>query len=380
MKILLLGEYSHLHNTLKKGLSSLGHKVVVVGDGDGFKNFPVDISIKPRFTNNVFGRKLKVGLFKITKIDLGELERGIRFYFHLNKFKGFDVVQLINEKPIKTVPLLERFLLKKIFKNNKLVFLLSCGIDFINVEYMLQKKFKYSMMDPYFKDPTLKNEYQYVFNYVKEAHKKTHQLVYNNIQKVIASDMDYVIPLQNNEYYYGLIPNPIDCETIAQNELIIQDKIILFLGINRGIYTKKGIPFFEEALSIIEDKYGEKVKVIIAENIPYLDYLKLYKEAHILLDQVFSYDQGYNALEAMAFGKVVFTGAETEFLNNYQISEDEVCVNALPNSIDISKKLSWLIENPNKIVEIGNNARNFIEEHHHYKKVANQYMSAYTSV
>ena len=67
MKILLLGEYSHLHNTLKKGLLTLGHKVVLVGDGDGFKNFPVDISIKPRFTNNHFVHKLKVGLFKITK-------------------------------------------------------------------------------------------------------------------------------------------------------------------------------------------------------------------------------------------------------------------------------------------------------------------------
>ena len=73
MKILLLGEYSRLHNTLKEGLLLLGHEVVLVGDGDGFKNFPVDISIKPNFTNNNFGKKIKVGLFKITNIDLGEL-------------------------------------------------------------------------------------------------------------------------------------------------------------------------------------------------------------------------------------------------------------------------------------------------------------------
>ncbi len=377
MKILLLGEYSHLHNTLKKGLSLLGHEAVLVGDGDGFKNFPVDISIKPHFTNNFFGRKLKVGLFKITRIDLGELERGIRFCFLLNKFKDFDVVQLINEKPIKTTPFLERFLLKKVFKNNSKIFLLSCGVDFISVEYLLQKKFRYSLMDPLFKDPALKNEYRYVFNYIKEGHKKTHQLVYKNIEKVIASDIDYVLPLRNHELFYGLIPNPINCETIDYNELIIKDKIILFLGINRGTYSKKGIPFFEEAISIIEKKYGDKVKVIIAENIPYSDYLKLYKEAHILLDQVNAYDQGYNALEAMASGKVVFTGAEKEFLEHYHIAEDEVCINALPNSIKIADKLSWLIENPNKIIEIGENARNFIEEHHHYKKVAAEYLEAY---
>lgn len=377
MKILLLGEYSHLHNTLKKGFATLGHTTVLVGDGDGFKNFPMDISIKPKFTEKYFGRWLKVGLYKITKFDLSELERGIRFYFHINKFKNFDVVQLINEKPIKTLPSLERFLLKKIFKNNTSSFLLSCGVDFISVEYMLQKKFRYSMMDPYFNDPSVTNEYRYILNYVKETHKKTHQLVFENIKKVIASDMDYVLPLKSHELFYGLIPNPIDCNTISPQKLIIQDKIILFLGINRGTYIKKGIPFFEEALSIIEDKYREKVKVIIAENIPYSDYLKLYKEAHILLDQVYAYDQGYNALEAMAFGKVVFTGAETEFLEHYKITVDEVCVNALPNTLEIVDKLSWLIENPNKIIEIGENARNFIKEHHHYKKVAEKYLGVY---
>ena len=300
-------------------------------------------------------------------------------YFHLNNFKGFDVVQLINEKPIKTIPLLERFLLKRIFKNNTKVVLLSCGIDFISVEYMLQKRFRYSLMDPFFNDPSLKKEYRYIFNYVKKEHKKTHRLVFENIEKVIASDMDYVIPLKNHELFFGLIPNPIDCETIPFNEMIINNKIIIFLGINRGTYIKKGIPLFEEALTIIEEKFGDKVKVIIVENIPYKDYLQQYKEAHILLDQVYAYDQGYNALEAMAAGKVVFTGAETEFLDHYNLSEDEVCINALPDVDSIVKKLSWLIENPNKIVEIGENARDFIEKHHHYKNVAEQYLKAYES-
>jgi hypothetical protein len=39
--------------------------------------------------------------------------------------------------------------------------------------------------------------------------------------------------------------------------------------------------------------------------VPYATYIELYNKSHIVLDQVFSYDQGYNALEAMAKGKVV---------------------------------------------------------------------------
>ena len=44
MKILLIGEYSNVHNTLAEGLRMLGHKVVVASNGDFWKNYPRDIS------------------------------------------------------------------------------------------------------------------------------------------------------------------------------------------------------------------------------------------------------------------------------------------------------------------------------------------------
>jgi glycosyltransferase involved in cell wall biosynthesis len=107
--------------------------------------------------------------------------------------------------------------------------------------------------------------------------------------------------------------------------------------------------------------------------------LKLYEEAHIILDQVYAYDQGYNALEAMAAGKVVFTGAEKEFLEHYKIPEDEVVINALPEVDSIVEKLSWLIETPEKIEQIGKNARAFIEKEHQYQKVAKKYLKVYST-
>ena len=51
MKILLLGEYSRLHNSLKEGLVALGHEVIIVGCGDKFKKFPVDYSIYAQICN-----------------------------------------------------------------------------------------------------------------------------------------------------------------------------------------------------------------------------------------------------------------------------------------------------------------------------------------
>ena len=86
-------------------------------------------------------------------------------------------------------------------------------------------------------------------------------------------------------------------------------------------------------------------------------------------------DQGYNALEAMAKGKVVFTGAETEFLNWYNLQEDEVVINALPDVDYIVEKLSYLIENPSEINRIGKNAIQFINKEHHYVTQAQKYVT-----
>ena len=116
----------------------------------------------------------------------------------------------------------------------------------------------------------------------------------------------------------------------------------------------------------------------MTENIPYAEYIAIYNRAHILLDQVYAYDQGYNALEAMAKGKVVFTGAESEFLTHYTLLEDEVCINALPNENDIVAKLSLLIENPDKIIEISKNARNFIEKEHNYRLIGKKYLAIWS--
>lgn len=45
MKILLIGEYSNVHNTLAKGLRELGHEVCVISNGDFWKNYPRDIGV-----------------------------------------------------------------------------------------------------------------------------------------------------------------------------------------------------------------------------------------------------------------------------------------------------------------------------------------------
>ena len=117
MKILLVGEYSRLHNSLKKGLSKLNHNVTLVSCGDDFKNYPSDFYIKaPFFKKYFFLNIIFRGLRKFHIINLEKIEIGIRAYTTLKKLNKFDIVQLINITSFNTYPFIEKknsFIIKK---------------------------------------------------------------------------------------------------------------------------------------------------------------------------------------------------------------------------------------------------------------------------
>ncbi len=378
MKILLVGEYSRLHNSLKEGLVALGHNVTLVSTGDGFKNFPSDVLLKRKYETGI-SKKIKVGLSRILGVDLSSLSVKNQFFKQQERFKNFDVVQLINESPFEISPKHEKEIISFLKKHNNKLFLLSCGTDYTSVKYAFDKKFRYSIFTPYFDKKISEKEFFPVLKYLKPTYKDLHTYVFKSVEGIIASDLDYDIPLVGEKKYLGLIPNPVNTKKLAFKPFASEGKIVIFHGINRANYFKKGNDYFEAALKEIQKKYTSKIEVIAVENVAYTEYLKKYNSAHILLDQVFAYDQGYNALEAMAQGKVVFTGAEAEFLKRYNLTEDEVCINALADVENIVLKLEQLIENPEKITEIGKNARRFIEREHDYKKVAENYINKWNS-
>lgn len=378
MRILLIGEYSRLHNSLKEGLLNLGHEVVIVANSDGFKDFPVDYSIDYKFCKSKILNIPRQIIVRLFKYDFAKFEQGLRFYFLLKKLKNFDVVQFIHETPIKTNKNFEIFLLKKIFETNSNVFILSSGADYLNMKFDIENKSKKSILQPFFLNPSLINEYDSLFDYTKKSHEKVHHFVVERCKGIIATDLDYVNAIKNHPKYLGLIPTPINLDKLLYKELEIEDKIILFLGINEWSYNQKGIHYFEAALKIIAKKYENKVEVIVVKTIPYNDYINLYNKAHILLDQAFCSDQGYNALEAMAKGKVVFTGAENEFMKHYNLKE-RVAVNAKSDVDYLVNELSFLIENPNEIIAIGKRSRTFVEKEHHYIKIAQKYLEVWTN-
>lgn len=378
MKILLVGEYSRLHNSLKEGLLQLGHEVVIIASGDGFKDYPRDISLDATFFKSRFGNVIRQVLFRLTKYDIASWEILMRFNKLKPRLSGFDIVQLINESPFLTSPSVEQKIISVLKQTNGKLFLLSCGDDHMSVSHALSNKPRYSVLTPYIKDSSLKPYYGSSLKYISPKYKALHDFIYERIEGVIASDLDYHFPLLGHKKYLGLIANPVNVDTLEFKHLKISSKINIFLGVNNSNQIRKGVPLFRSVLERLRKAHPELVNIIITEDLPYKDYIQRYDEAHIILDQVYSLDQGYNALEAMAKGKVVFTGLDKEFKAYYQL-DDSIAINASPNEDLLYSELERLVLNPGKIRTIGENARKFIEDRHHYKKIAKKYIALYSS-
>ncbi len=379
MNILLVGEYSGFHNSLKKGLTNLGHEVTILAHGDGFKNYPVDINLGIKlFKKNRFFNFIKNGIYKILKIDISMLELRYRYKKIAPLLDSYNAVQFINSISFLGTPKTEKFIFNSITKNNKNAYLHGGSMETTWVDFMLNKHKGFSSLTPYIKDNRLKKEFQYALKYIKPNYIKHFNFTLKQIKGIIPSDIDYEIVYKGTPKALNMIPTPIDLSKLEFSPLDLSDKIIIFCGINTTNQHAKGIPYFLDALKIIEQKYPDKVSIKITRNLPYNEYMKVYNEAHILLDQCLSYDQGYNGREAMARGKVVVSGANEDFRNYYKLTQETMpLVEARPDVNYLVNKLSELIENPDKMLSISKRARKFIEQHHECTKVAKKYLQAW---
>jgi glycosyltransferase involved in cell wall biosynthesis len=378
MNVLLFGEFNRAHWNIKKGLEALGHKAVVASHRDGFKKVDVDIEIKDYFSSPIL-KKVRTLILKVIGVDVSAITIKQQIKSKKKQLSNYDVVQFINEAPFDFKRKDQQTIFNWLKDWNSSVFLLSAGLDYPSISYAYDKKFRYSILTPYFENKGTKKDFSPALSYITPEHLVLHKHIFTHIEGVISNDLDYHIPLINHPKYLGMIPHAINLSELTYTPPNTNKKITIFHGINSYNYYKKGNDIFEAALVLISEKFSDKVDIIVAENLPYKTYIRSYNKADIVLDQIYAYDQGFNALEAMAKGKVVFTGAEQEWLDYYSIEADNIAINALPDAEKIAEKLEWLILNPKKITEIGINARRFVETHHDHKICAQKYVSLWQS-
>lgn len=364
MKVLLLGEYSNVHWTLAQGLRVLGCDVIVASNGDRFKNYSRDIDLK-RSSNNVLG----------TIRYVYDLIRAFR------NFKGYDVVQIINplfldlkaEKNLQVFEYLKR--------HNKRVFLGAFGTDYFWIKACIEgKTFRYS---DYLVDGKPTN-----FRVSEEHRREWVSTVKESINRRIADRCDGIIACLYEYYaaykeYYddklAYISEPVNTKEITFTQRGGSDKVRFFIGIQKERSQLKGTDVMYRVLQEVQKKYSTQCIVNKVESVPYDEYINMMNDSDVILDQLYSYTPGMNALAAMGQGLVLVGGGEPEAYELLGEYENRPIINVVPNEEDIFAKLEWLIVNKHEIASLSRQSKEFIDKHHDYIFIAQQYINFWKS-
>ena len=373
MKILLVGDYSNVHNTLSEGLKTLGHECVVASSGDGWKNYPRDIDLRRELDRK------------------GTLSFLCRLAKALPRMRGFDIVQLIN--PVFIELRAERIMpfYRYLRRHNGRIVLGAFGMDYywaqVNTDV---RPLRYS-------DFNIGNEVRYdeVAEHFRQDMIGTSK---ESLCKAIAGDCDAIVA-GLYEYYatYDAVPTlrdklsyipfpikmPEKSESVhigIENEDMDKGKVSLFIGLTPGRVSYKGTDILLAAAKSVQEQYPDKVKIKIAEGVPFDRYKVLMESSDALLDQIYSYTPSMNSLLAMSKGIIDIGGGEPECYNILNETALQPIINVQPNYESCRKAIEDFVLHPERIPQLKRESVAFVEKHHEYRKVAKQYEELYAKL
>lgn len=369
MRILLLGDYSNVHCTLAEGLKALGHECVVASDGDHWKNYPRDIDLK---------RELSLW---------GTVDFMARLLWNLPKFRGFDIVQLVN--PIFLELKAERIMpfYNYLRRHNKKVVMGAFGIDYywvkVNRDVRPLRYSDFNIGDTVRTDAAAQLHVDTWLGTPKQR-----------LCETIAKDCDWIVSILY-EYWatyqevpevkdkVSFIPEPIklpessDIEVGYADDANKKGKVTLFCGISKDRSAYKGTDIMLAAANAVRAKYPDRLELKIAEAVPFEQYQSMMNESDAILDQLYSYTPAMNSLLAMSKGIINIGGGEPE---NYDILGEKdlrPIINVLPTFESCYEEIEKLVLHPERIPELKRQSIEYVKKYHDYIKVAKQYEELY---
>ena len=378
MKILLIGEASFLHNTLKKGLVERGHRVTTMSDGNGWHDAPRDIDLRRPARWGKFG-----GLWVVWQL--------LR---HLPKLCFNDVVQIHN---YQFVPLMYRWntlLLRFLKLTNRRVVKGCFGDDPQIFRRQAQGVPAYSDT---FWSGQLQNTDQHrdriaeVVEHGAEASwRKTTAIADALVPCLYEYWLDYNEPPYAAKLHY--IPLPMECEGMVRwcdGEMVKcvgndtpSHPITILIGLQPKRDFMKGAMKIATFVEEVARRHPGKVQIKYVEGVPYDEYMHLLAEADVLVDQLYSYTPSMNSLAAMARGTVVIGGGEEEYYEF--IGEDTLrpIINVRPDVSDEENiaAIERALFTDGTLERMAQESIQFVHKYHDYRHVAEQYEQLYRSL
>lgn len=397
MKILLIGEASFLHNTLKKGLVERGHRVTTMSDGNGWHDAPRDIDLRRD------GRWGKLGGLRV----VWQLLR------HLPQLCGNDVVQIHN---YQFVPLMYRWntlLLRFLKLTNRRVVKGCFGDDPQIFRRQAQGVPAYS--DTYWSGQ-LQNAYlhrdriaEVVEHGAEASWRKTTHMADALVACLYEYWLDYNEPPYAEKLHY--IPLPMECEEMVRwcdgemvkcvgndtpspshpndsqlstlnSQLAPSHPLTILIGLQPKRDFMKGTMKIAAFVEEVARRHPGKVQIKYVEGVPYDEYMHLLAEADVLVDQLYSYTPSMNSLAAMARGTVVIGGGEEEYYEF--IGEDTLrpIINVRPDVPDEENiaTIERALFTDGMLERMAQESVEFVHKYHDYRLVAKQYEQLYYSL
>ncbi|MBP3537909.1 MAG: glycosyltransferase, partial [Muribaculaceae bacterium] len=114
--------------------------------------------------------------------------------------------------------------------------------------------------------------------------------------------------------------------------------------------------------------------LVIVENRPYEEFTRLLRNAHVVLDQIYSYTPATTALLAMAYGLNVVSGGEPEYYDFIGERDKRPIINAPIDVEPLTDVIEDIILHPELIRERGRRSREFVEKHNDCRVVAHRFL------
>lgn len=370
LKILLIGDYSNCHRTLRDALRRRGHDVTLVSEGCGFQDTGRDIDISR-------GKSRLSGAWLYCR-----MRYGLR-----DALTGNDIVVLQNPHFAPLKPQRLRALFDFLRKENGSVFLTAAGTDCAYISSCLSEDYplRYSEFrvngHP---TPFAVTRPDFIREWTTPEMRCYNDYIYRNINGVATALYEYDVAVR---HYLANAPTaveycgiPIEVGDLQPvDNLDVAAGVRLFLGRHRGRLAEKGTDILEQAARIVVDKHPHGCSLEIVENLPYAEYVERQMSSHIVLDQIYSYTPATNAMIAMARGLNVVSGGEAEFYDFIGETENRPIINA-PQTLDaLVELLDDVVRHPEEIARRGKASRDFVLKHNDADVVAERYLNFWNS-
>lgn len=361
MKVLLVGEYSGVHNNLKRGLEKLGVKVILINGGDAWKHFGADIRLFEYATEN-YKKMYNRWIMEFNKI----------------RFRDIDVVQFINPSYFYSIEKYFADLAFELMNKAKVSVSLLAGCDG-------NMAMHYDKVAPFICPICLKDGKRCGARCIFRMDR--HYLEY---EKKFYDKIDAIVPGEWLYYkiYHDFVQTykdklkemilyPVDCEAIRP-EYAEHTKLVVHHPLNKA---NKGTALIRKAFRNLKKKYGKEVVFDACGHMPFHQYLNYLDGIDIMVDVADGYGEGLgmSSLIAMAKGKAVIGSKVKEKVLDIDNDwfDDNPQIDVGNGWEGIADSIEHILDHRDELLTIKKASRKYVEIYHDSNKIAQKYLNLY---